>query len=141
MVLRECSTGGSSTINASGSTVYFEQGQGGNVVADGTMQDQPRFIVPTGQDISLTDVWVTFGQAANSQTTLQTSILNDTGDGSPPTPGSPSSTLNVASGIVYQRWTGLIGQTLTSMQHVQTRVDVAGNGAKDLTIHFLGEVV
>lgn len=134
MVLREC-VGGSGLTQA---TIYFSQGQVGTLFQDGTMQNQPRFVTPSGYGIELVDVYVTLGKAGTTTTTLQAEILTDPGTGGPPTPGSPTSTLNISSGVVYYHWTALEGVTLTSEQHLQTRVDVAGSGAESLSIHFWG---
>lgn len=135
MVLRQCTGGGSGISQA---TVYFTQGQAGALFADGVMVNQPRFLCPSGYTIQLVDVYVSLGKPGVSQTTLQAVILNDSGNGTAPIVGSPTSTLNIASGQVYSQWTGLEGITLTSQQHVQTRVDVAGSGAQSLNIHFWG---
>lgn len=135
MVLRECAGGGSGISQA---TIYFNQGQMGELFADELMVNQPRFVTPSGYTIQLVDVYVTLGKAGTTQTSLQASILNDTGDGSAPAPGSPTSTLNVPSGNVYSHWVGLEGTTLTSEQHLQTRIDVPGSGAQSLVIHFWG---
>lgn len=122
------------------STVHWSQGQVGGLIADGNMQFQPRFIVPVGATIELIDVSVTLGVPGTTTTTLHSSILNDTGDGTPPTPGSPTSTFNLLSGEVYTPWTAMIGQVLTSEQHLQTRVETAGSGAENLAIHFWGNI-
>lgn len=118
--------------------VYWCQGQAGGLVADGTMGYQPRFITPSGYQVEICQVMVSLGRAGTSQTDLQVSILNDVG-GTAPTPGNPTSTLSLASGVTNTFWTALHGTTLNSMQHLQSRIDVAGSGAENLTIHFWGK--
>lgn len=130
-------TSGSTIIDYS-SPVYWCQGQTGYLTADGTMAYQPRFIAPSGYQIEICQVLVSLGRAGTTQTDLQVSILNDVG-GTAPTPGSPTSTLTLASGITNAMWTALAGTTLNSLQHLQSRVDVAGTDAQNLTIHFWGK--
>lgn len=120
------------------SPVYWCQGQTGNLIADGTMAYQPRFITPSGYQVNICQVMVSLGKAGTDDTDLQISILNDAG-GTAPTPSSPTSTLTIPSGVTNMLWTGLHGTTLNSMQHLQTRVDVAGTDAQNLTIHFWGK--
>ena len=130
-------TSGSVSIDYS-TPVYWCQGQAGGLVADGTMAYQPRFIVPSGYQINICQVMVSLGRAGTTQTDLQISILNDVG-GTAPTPGSPTSTLSLGSGVTNTLWTALHGTTLNSMQHLQSRIDVAGTSAENLTIHFWGK--
>lgn len=125
-------------VGGDNGTVYIVQGQVGTLFADGLMQNQPRYVVPSGYTLSMFDAYITLGKAGTTQTSLQASILSHNTDGTAPTPGSPSSTLNVASGLVYYPWTAMASQVLTSQQHLQTRVDVAGSGATSLAIHFYG---
>ncbi len=132
MVLRQCSA------SLSQATVYFNQGQMGSLAVDGSMIDQPRFTTPSGYSVTLVDVYVTLGKAGDSTTTLQSSVLSDPGTGLPPTPGSPTSTLNIPSGAVVYPWTAMEGVTLTSGQHLQTRIQVAGSGSDSLVIHYWG---
>ena len=120
------------------SVVHWTQGQAGSLIADGTMANQPRFIVPSGYQIELCQVIATLGKAGSTDTTLQITITND-GGGTAPVPGSPNSTLTMSSGVVNSVWSGLSGTTLNSLQHVQTRVDVAGSDAESLTIQFWGK--
>lgn len=128
---------GASSVDIS-TPVYWSQGQAGILSADGTMATQPRFIVPSGYQITLFQVFVTLGKAGNSDTSLQYSVLNHNGS-SAPTPGSPTATLTVGSGVAFYKWTALEGTTLNSLQHIQTRVDVAGSDAENLCIHFWGK--
>jgi len=130
-------SGGTTTIDAR-SVVTWSQGQAGVLIADGTMANQPRFVVPSGYQVELCQVMVTLGKPGIDDTTLQITITNDAG-GTTPTPGSPASTLTVPSGTANMLWTALHGTTLNSMQHVQTRVDVAGTNAESLSIQFWGK--
>lgn len=120
------------------SVVNWSHGQVGSLIADGTMVEQPRFVVPSGYTIDINYAIVTLGKPGVTTTTLHSAILNDTGDGSPPTPGSPTSTFNIESGIVYKSWDAMVGQTLSPEQHLQTRVETPGSGAEGLSIHFWG---
>ena len=118
--------------------IYWSHGQSGPLSADGTMANQPRFIVPSGYQITLCQVFVTLGKVGTSDTNLQYVVLNNNGSAAP-TPGSPTATLTVGSGVAFYKWTAIEGTTLNSLQHVQTRVDVAGGDAENLTIHFWGK--
>lgn len=120
------------------SVVTWTQGQAGILGADGTMANQPRFIVPSGYQIELCQVMVSLGKAGTDDTTLQICITSDAG-GTAPTPGSPNSTLTLSSGVVNSQWTALNGTVLDSMKHVQTRVDIAGTNAESLSIQFWGK--
>ena len=120
------------------SVVHWSQGQAGSLLADGTMANQPRFIVPSGYQIELCQVIATLGKAGSTDTTIQITITND-GGGTAPAPGSPNSTLTMSSGVVNSVWTALASTTLNSLQHVQTRVDTAGANAESLTIQFWGK--
>jgi len=102
------------------------------------MSDQPRFICPEGQTIELCKVYVTLGKPGTTDTTLQAIILNGAGS-SVPTPGSPTSTLILSSGEVVVEWEALAGTTISSLQHVQTRIDIAGEDAEHLNIQFWGK--
>lgn len=131
------SSTGTTTID-SRSVVTWTQGQAGILGADGTMANQPRFIVPSGYEIELCQVNVTLGKAGTDDTTLQVCVTSDAG-GTVPTPGSPASTLTLSSGVVNSQWTALHGTVLNSMKHVQTRVDIAGTNAESLSIQFWGK--
>ncbi len=131
------SSTGTTTID-SRSVVTWTQGQAGILGADGTMANQPRFVVPSGYEIELCQVNVTLGKAGTDDTTLQVCVTSDAG-GTVPTPGSPASTLTLSSGVVNSQWTALHGTVLNSMKHVQTRVDVAGTNAESLSIQFWGK--
>ena len=120
-------------------TIYFEQGQAGGIIVDGPMDEQPRFIVPSGFQIELNSVYVTLGKAGTTDTTLQFNYANDPGDGSAPVQGSADSTLLIPADDVYTKWPALAGVVLNSEQHVQTRVNLAGSGAQSLVIHFWGK--
>lgn len=120
------------------STIFWNQGQSSALIADDIMVNQPRFICPSGQTVEICKVYVTLGKPGNTDTTIQASILNSNGSFAP-TPGSPSSILTLGSGEVVAEWSALAGTILTSMQHVQTRVDTAGDQAENLNIQFWGK--
>ncbi len=119
-------------------TTYFTQGQAGGLIIDGIMDNQPRYIVPSGYQVELTQVYATLGKAGTTATALQIFVANDPGDGTAPTTGSPTSTLSIPADAVYVKWTALAGTVLLSEQHVQSRIDTAGSGAESLVIHFWG---
>lgn len=131
-------SGATTTTIDARSVVSWSQGQAGNIIADGTMANQPRFVVPSGYEIELCQTMVTLGKAGTTDTVLQVCSTSDAG-GTVPTPGSPLSSLTIPSGVTNMLWTALDSTVLTSMKHIQTRVDTAGTGAESLNIQFWGK--
>lgn len=120
--------------------IYFNMGQIGPLVADGSIDNQPRFIVPEGFQIEICRAYLTIGNPGSDTTTVQLQRYVATTDCTEPgTNGTPFSK-DVFSGCTWQRWTEVEGLTLGSLTHLTFRVLTPGPDAENIVAHFWARV-
>lgn len=120
--------------------IYFNMGQVGPLVADGSIDNQPRFIVPEGFQIEICRAYLTIGNPGSDTTTVQLQRYVATTDCTEPgTNGTPFSK-DVFSGCTWQRWDEVEGLTLGSLTHLTFRVLTPGPDAENIVAHFWARV-
>lgn len=120
--------------------IYFNMGQAGILAADGSIDNQPRFIVPEGFQMEICRAYLTIGQPGSDTTTVQLQRYVATEDCTEPgTNGTPFSK-DITTGCTWQRWDEVEGLTLGSLTHLTFRVLTPGTDAENLVAHFWARV-
>ena len=120
--------------------IYFNMGQAGTLAADGSIDNQPRFIVPEGFQMEICRAYLTIGQPGSDTTTVQLQRYVATEDCTEPgTNGTPFSK-DITTGCTWQRWNEVEGLTLGSLTHLTFRVLTPGTDAENLVAHFWARV-
>lgn len=116
--------------------IYFNMGQAGDLVADGSIDNQPRFIVPEGFQLEICRAYLTIGNPGSDTTTVQLQRYVATTDCTEPgTNGTPFSK-DILDGCTWQRWDEIEGLTLGSLTQITFRILTPGNGAQNLVAHI-----
>lgn len=116
--------------------IYFNMGQVGALVADGAIDNQPRYIVPEGFQMEICRAYLTIGNPGSDDTTVQLQRYVATTDCTEPgTNGTPFSK-DITSGCTWVRWTEVEGITMDSLTQLTFRVLTPGTDASNLVAHF-----
>lgn len=127
-------------LGTSGTAVYFEMGQGGELVEESDIKNTGRWVVPSGLELYISNAWASLATPSNGQVQVSIYATADPGDGTAPTPGAAVATLTIPSGVVYKKFDTIIG-TYMSEYHIQEAVtDVSGVGATDLVVGIFGQL-
>ena len=120
--------------------IYFNMGQVGPLVADGSIDNQPRFIVPEGFQLEICRAYLTIGQPGSDTTTVQLQRYVATEDCTEPgTNGTPFSK-DIDTGCTWQRWNEIETTVLNSLEHLTFRVLTPGQDAENIIAHFWARV-
>lgn len=127
-------------LGVSGTTVYFEMGQGGELVAEPAPQWGDRWVVPSGYSLYVSSASVMMRTPGTGNTVVAFYATADTGTGAAPVPGAAVASITMPSGIVQKNFPAIIGN-YGSEYHLQEIVtSVAGTGASDMVVGIVGQL-